>query len=260
MRTRFYKLLLFLPALLSFASCATKTPNNRFDSIDFSHQSNAYRQGQTLGEAEDVNGFLPARVWIKTRTQTFYKKYSFCVVDGRLYYKGNLAGTDVPSWKLLAGSGLPHSDKKGFHPVRRVAEISADGDTLFAISDEGRFYQCYVEKLGTIKPLIWSDTFGWPNRLPLSLNDLVSQNAAWSLGTRRKDVLWHEDVNGNEHNWGTSGIETLYFLNKNGQELRYADTGLPCDFSHGLLGPERGSFIAKAMSASCFPETPLACR
>ncbi len=35
-----------------------------------------------------------------------------------------------------------------------------------------------------------------------------------------------------------------------GQEIRFADPGLPSDFSHNIFGPERGTFIAESLSAS----------
>ena len=46
------------------------------------------------------------------------------------------------------------------------------------------------------------------------------------------------------------GIETLYFLTEDGQQIRFTDSGLPADFSRSLLGPERGSFIAENLNAS----------
>ena len=42
------------------------------------------------------------------------------------------------------------------------------------------------------------------------------------------------------------GIETIYFLTKDGQlRYSYADTGLPPDFGQGILGPERGSVSSR---------------
>jgi hypothetical protein len=45
-------------------------------------------------------------------------------------------------------------------------------------------------------------------------------------------------------------IATTYVLLEAGQEICYADTGLPPDFSRNYLGPERGAFKAAALSAS----------
>ncbi|HOV64584.1 MAG TPA: hypothetical protein PLG43_11955, partial [Spirochaetia bacterium] len=139
---------------------------------------------------------------------------------------------------------------RDFYPPERIVEISGDADTLIAFSDEGRLYQCYFEKSTSNEPFTWLDRFGWPERLPLIQNELVLGNRGWAVGTRRKDVLWYEDPAGNQHHYGTMGIETTYFLSADGQEIRYIDSGLPADFSHGILGPERGRFIAASLSAS----------
>ena len=38
-------------------------------------------------EKENINGFLPEKIYIKTLTQTFCKGFEFCLVDGRIYSK-----------------------------------------------------------------------------------------------------------------------------------------------------------------------------
>jgi hypothetical protein len=45
-------------------------------------------------------------------------------------------------------------------------------------------------------------------------------------------------------------ITTIYMLLEDGQEISYADPGLPSDFSRNYIGPERGAFKAAALSAS----------
>jgi hypothetical protein len=45
-------------------------------------------------------------------------------------------------------------------------------------------------------------------------------------------------------------IATTYVLLEDGQEICYADTGLPGDFSRNYIGPERGGFKAVSLSAS----------
>jgi hypothetical protein len=234
---------------LIFVSCSTSTSRERFDVSDF----NAKAGSSGLFEApanEDVNGFLPDEVLIKTRTQSFCVGYQFCLVDGRVYYKRLPPEGSSEKWRLLSKTGLPHSTVINFQAPKRIIEISADADALFALSDSGRLYRCYFDAKTASPSLTWTDAFGWPDVSPLELNDLVSGNRGWSLGARRNHVLWYDDPSGNQHHFGTMGIETLYFLRSDGQELRYADTGLPSDFSHGLLGPERGAFVARAISAS----------
>ncbi len=235
-------------AFLACTSCATHLVEAAYGPPTEDPTKRAIPLQDRAGE--DINGFLPKEVVVKTRTQTFCRDYEFIVVDGRIYYKGRSTAKKSPKWKLLTKTGLPHATSIQFRAPRRIVEISADADTLVAFSDEGRMYQCYFEQATVTKPFTWIDRFGWPAKLPLAQNDLVADNRGWSIGVRRKDVLWYEDANGNQHHYGTMGIETIYFLTKDGQEIRYADTGLPPDFSHGILGPERGAFVARALSAS----------
>jgi len=230
-------------------SCATKETCQRFDASAYGKRTSPRIVADAPGN-EDVNGFLPDEVFIKTRTQTFCSTHQFCLVDGRIYFKRLPPEGDGDKWRLLLKTGLPRSDENGFVAPKRIAEISADADALFALSDEGRLYRVYFGIKNLNPSLAWKDAFGWPFVSPIELNDLVSDKIAWSLGARRDQVLWYDDPNGNQHHFGTMGIETLYFLRGDGQEIRYADTGLPSDFSHGLLGPERGSFIARGLSAS----------
>jgi hypothetical protein len=230
-------------------SCSTGASRQRFDAS--SNKGKADASGLFGAPVnEDVNGFLPDEVFIKTRTQTFCVAYQFCLVDGRVYYKRLPPAGNAEKWRLLTKTGLPHSSAINFRAPKRIVEIVADADALFALSGEGRLYRCYFDIKTSSPSLEWVDAFGWPDVAPLELNDLVAGNRGWSLGARRDHVLWYDDPNGNPHHFGTMGIETLYFLRSDGQELRYADTGLPSDFSHGLLGPERGAFVAKGISAS----------
>ena len=78
----------------------------------------------------------------------------------------------------------------------------------------------------------------------------TARNRAWVMGKRNAQVLYYEDRFGNQHYNGTMEIATTYVLMEGGQEIRYADTGLPCDFSRNYIGPERGAFKASALSAS----------
>ncbi len=238
--------------------CATGIIESRFGSP--AQQSKPRGEGQSEPEKqvnvaehsgiESVNGVMPEIISIKTATQTFCKRYAFSISDGRIYYKSQLSGVSPSRWKLLTGTGLPHSSDAGFIEPYRIVEISADDESLMAFSNEGKMYECNFEGGLGKAPFVWLDTFGWPDKMSLVQNDLVLGNRAWAIGTRGKDVLWFEDIFGNQHHYGTMGIKTIYFLTKNGQDIRYADTGLPQDFSHSILGPERGSFISRSLSAS----------
>ena len=208
---------------------------------------------------KDINGMFPEEIFIKTNTQTFCRDYQFCLVDGRIYYKKmkdakySNPGKNEEYWQLVNGTGLPFPTKKNdktFVKANRIVEIAADADSLFAFNSEGGMYQMFTNDLGPGKPFVWYCGFGWPEKVQLVQNNLVKNKRAWASGARRQDVLWHEDINGNPHHYGTMGIETIYFLAEDGQQIRFTDSGLPADFSRSILGPERGAFIAENLSAS----------
>lgn len=210
----------------------------------------------TLPEPKSyVNGIFPDQVYIKTLSQTFCRDYQFCLVDGLIYYKlmpdagYSNPGKDETEWQLINGTGLPDGGKD-FPVPEQIVEISADADSLFAFDSAGGMYQMFTNDNAPGKPFEWLNTFGWPEKTHLVQNQLVKDKRAWAAGTRRQDVLWHEDIFGNPHHYGTMGIETLYFLTEDGQHIRFTDSGLPSDFSRSLLGPERGAFIAENLSAS----------
>ena len=58
-------------------------------------------------EKENLNGFLPDKIYIKTLTQTFCKGFEFCLVDGRIYFKT----PQNDNWQLFLKTGLPFSKK-----------------------------------------------------------------------------------------------------------------------------------------------------
>ena len=240
-----------LAACLLTAACATSTANRHYDASTASGTAALALAAEEAGEAgrESVNGRLPEAVYIKTATQTLCRGYQFNLVGGRIHYK-RAGATAREVWLPLTGTGLPHGPARGFRNARRVVSIAADADELYAISDEGVVYLLFVERDRKQKPFSWIDRHGWPDASPLVLNDLVVPHRAWSVGTRDAAVLWYEDAAGNPHHYGTMGIATLYFLSADGQEIRFADTGLPSDFSHSILGPERGAFVSVALSAS----------
>lgn len=240
-----------LAACLLASACATATPNRYFDAA-VANGSARPAFGPRDPEAvrrESINGALPEQVFIKTATQSTCRGYEFNLTDGRIQVRRTGAAPGEP-WTLLTGTGLPHGSARGFRAASRIVSIAADADELYAISDEGVVYLLFVERDRKQRPFRWIDRHGWPDVAPLVLNDLAAPHRAWSVGTRDAGVLWYEDVAGNAHHYGTMGIATLYFLSADGQEIRFADTGLPSDFSHSILGPERGAFVSVGLSAS----------
>jgi hypothetical protein len=202
---------------------------------------------------ENINGSYPDTIAVKSLTQTFCKGYSFMLRNGKIWVKAD----GDSQWELLLKTGLPFSVKSRtipnsgwFSSPEEIVEIAADGDCLFAFDGDGRMYNMYTQNSTIEKPFRWVGVFGWPDKVPLTQNVLVRNKRGWSMGVRRKDILWYEDRFGNQHHYGTMGLETLYFLTADGREIRFTDSGLPVDFSHSVTGPERGSFIARNISVS----------
>lgn len=200
--------------------------------------------------ADNLNGFLPNRIYIKTSTQTFCRDYEFSLIDGYIYYKGRSNAIEPKNWELLTGTGLPHSKSKNFNVPSRIVEISSDIDSIIALSDTGHIYSMFFDDLLRADPWKWLSDWGFPVASPLTFSGIAEKRLAWSTGTRRSDIMWYTDIFGNEHHYGTMGLETLYLLSEDGREIRFTDTGLPPDFSRSFLLPERGQFTAITLRAS----------
>lgn len=254
-KLNYYVVILFL--VLLFFSCKTtesidsdllSDEHFSYTSDEFVLDKNTYLKDRTL--EDDVNGSYPEKIYIKTLTQTFSKEYNFILIHGKIYVKKN----SDKRWTLFKGTGLPYSESKllgkEFETPDYIVEIYADCDSLFAFDNEGRLYTIYLQK-ATITPANeWINVFGWPDKVPLVQNELVKNKRGWAMAGRRKDILWYEDRFGNQHHYGTMGLETLYFLSENGQEIRFTDSGLPVGFGKSIQGPEHGSFISRNISAS----------
>jgi hypothetical protein len=205
------------------------------------------------GTAESMTEeYLPKSVKIKTPTQTFNKYYYFALKDGCIFFKPNAETTGKRSgWKPFLENGLPHNSDIENYPIpNSITEIHADADEIVALSDTGRFYWLRIETGASWNAMVWSHLWGWPESEPLFLKGRAALPRAWAIGRRNKDVLYHEDIDGNPHHFGTMGITTLYVLTSDGREIVYTDSGLPADFSHTIILPHRGKFIAESMSVS----------
>jgi hypothetical protein len=189
---------------------------------------------------ENINGVFPEAVHIKTRTQTFNLYHYYLLHEGQIWHKSIAEGQEPAVWTLFDQTGLLH----------RILEISADADELVALSGEGGFYRYCFDKTIAHKSGVWLDRQGWPNAEQLFLDPRTANNRAWALGKRNAHVLYYEDPFGNQHHNGTMEIVTTYALLEDGQEICYADPGLPSDFSRNYIGPERGAFKAVSLSAS----------
>ncbi|MDR2517583.1 MAG: hypothetical protein LBC88_09430 [Spirochaetaceae bacterium] len=204
-----------------------------------------------FSRTEDINGIFPRAVYIKTRTQTFNSYHYYILYEGRIWYKSIDPDRHPRTWTLFAGTGLPHRAGAGnFAGTGSVAELSADADELAALSPAGAFYRYCFDWSIAHRSGVWLDRQGWPGEEQLHLDERTRKNRSWALGKRNSHVLYYEDPFANQHHNGTMEIATTYMLLDDGQEICYADTGLPADFSRNFAGPERGAFRAAALSAS----------
>ncbi|MDR1147089.1 MAG: hypothetical protein LBK66_00500, partial [Spirochaetaceae bacterium] len=204
-----------------------------------------------LYNGENINGVFPEAVYIKTRTQTFNTYHYYILNDGLIWYKSIDSGQEPAAWTLFSKTGIPHNPRKfGFNKPARIVEISADADELVALSNEGGFYRYCFDRIIAHKSNTWMNRQGWPNEEQLFLDRRSAENLSWALGKRNAQVLYYDDPFGNQHHNGTMEIATTYMLLEDGQEICYADTGLPGDFSRNYIGPERGAFKAVSLSAS----------
>ncbi|MDR1211763.1 MAG: hypothetical protein LBK40_05985 [Spirochaetaceae bacterium] len=232
-----------LSLCLGLASCAG-VPHDTFTQA-FPSRDIAMREG------EDINGSFPEAVYIKTRTQTFNTYHYYILKEGFIWYKSTDSEKEPKNWALFTGTGLPHNPaKKDFANPSCIVEISADADELMALSSDGYFYRICFDWIFSRKKTVWFDSQGWPSEIRLFFDERTAGNRAWALGKRNNQVGYYEDPFGNQHHNGTQEIATTYVLLEDGQEISYADTGLPSDFSRNYLGPERGAFRAVALSAS----------
>lgn len=200
-------------------------------------------------DIDNVNGSFPDTVYIKTATQTFNKDYQFCLSDGKIYYKGRRPDKGPADWELLE-TGLPYSKIARFKTPKRVIALAGDVDSILAMDEEGKVYEYYFERTTIRRHITWYHIMGFPTKGQLALNRTTGNTRAWTAGTRRSEVLWYEDPFGNQHHYGSMGIETYYILNDAGDTIRFTDSGLPADLSRSMLLPERGAFIARNISAS----------
>ena len=185
---------------------------------------------------------LPDQVPLKTPTETFTATHDIALRDGVLWWRPLGA-----AWSLLPPDGLPLARGKhealqqllpgAFQRPARVEQLSADGDNLIATSPEGTVY--YV-KLSTLE---WVDQWGPTGmQAPLSVKGLT----AFAMSHR---MIAYEDLDGNVHPV-SAGVTTLYGLREQGRTLGYADPWLPANFERTVCLPDRGRFIASALSAS----------
>ncbi len=232
--------LVFCMFFLTFPALITSCKTLPIDSYSF----------DTVAQTQDANGLLPEKVYIRTMTQSYCQYYDFVLIDGRIYCKKTGGG----QWELFKKTGLPYSSFANFagrfKTPEKISSICADGDSLYAMDSEGYLYYCYLNKFATAPYMEWMKRQGFPANRQFRVTKQIENFRSWSVGARRSEVMWQEDIYGNPHHYGTMGIETYYFLSEDGREIRFCDSGLPQDTSRIIMGPEDGSFICESLSAS----------
>jgi len=199
---------------------------------------------------ENINGDFPDAVYIKTRTQSFNSYHYYLLNSGLIWHKSIDLAKEPKEWTLFLGTGFPNSAKTGFNEPKAIAEISADADELTVLCTRGNIYSYCFDKTMAMRSNAWLDKQGWPTPEQFHFDKRTAKNLSWALGKRNNQVLYYEDIFGNQHHNGTMEIATFYVLLEDGQEICYGDPGLPCDFSRNFSGPQRGTFKSVSMSAS----------
>lgn len=196
---------------------------------------------QSIENIQSINGEFPQEIYIKTNTQTFNFEYEFLLQDGYIYSKKR--GQDSSRWHLFLDTGLASGKK--------VAEIAADADVLYAFTYDGMLYRNYTNEVTNYTPFEWVDYFGWPTKIQLFQSDLVKDKKVWCVGSSRTDVCYYEDSLGNQHNYGPLGVESILFLSENGNTINYCDPACLSDFSHKLKLPsDKAEVLFMSESAS----------
>jgi len=187
----FYIMKQFFILILTFFTTSMIFANNGQDiKTKISQIGNSNPKLFDRPEKENINGFLPKKIYIKTLTQTFCKGFEFSLIDGRIYVKTPQNNT----WQLFLKTGLPFSKKDKFPTPKRIVEIAADDDCLFAFDSDGKMYHCYLRKTTVETPMRWLNVFGWPDKVQLQQNDLVKNKRSWGMAVRRQEILWYEDI------------------------------------------------------------------
>ena len=184
---------------------------------------------------------LPARVYLKSPTQSRNRRWYFAVKDGRLYVKPNLerTGQDGP-WELVSTPACLDGD---------IREISADDDEVVALDSERSIYTM-DQALATPALFNWTSRWGIPFWTGLGFTVPADVRTwAWSVISPREEVYW-DDPAGNQHPIGEGKVSHIWSLDPSGQRFSYIDPWLPLDRSYEMCGPYRGRLQASSLSTS----------
>lgn len=194
---------------------------------------------------------LPERVYFRTKTQSFNRRWYVALHDGFIYVKPNVeAGQAAGMWQRLgtgvpSGGGLTH-----FTPPTEVTEISADGTWLHALSPAGVFYRGTDFTQDVRSSFTWSDSWGHPAATGPGMVTEFPTTHGWSVSDSQGPGVHHyEDRLGTVHSVGL-GVAHAYRLGADGRTLHFNDWWLPNDWSRQICLPDRGTFFAENLSSS----------
>lgn len=160
---------------------------------------------------------LPARIPLKTPTETFTHEWYLALRDGRLWRRPNpeTTGRDEP-WALLPPDGRPRHGAGRDGAV--ITEVGADGLNLIAVDEDGLVFYTKLDDVA------WIEAWGLPPRgEPLHA---PRERAGLAISHRGPLAGGYEDIDGNFHPI-SAGVTSLYLLEADGRTLRYADPWLP---------------------------------
>jgi hypothetical protein len=185
--------------------------------------------------AEAPPGLLPERVFLRTSSETFNRRYEFARRKGSIYGRARGGGTwrELPLPACFAG---------------RVASISVDDDELIALDTARRVYTM-DNALKDASLFNWTARWGTPFWLGSGYS-LPAVNAwSWSVVSPLEDETW-TDPAGNRTRIGSGKVSHIWGLRPGGQRLTFWDPWLPPDESYEMCGPHRGRFRAVNLSSS----------
>jgi hypothetical protein len=180
---------------------------------------------------------LPPAVPLRTRTETFNRRYEFVTRDGRIYGRNRRAEgpwREMPLPPCFAG---------------RVRSISLDDDEMVALDTSNRIYTM-DNALKDASLFSWSSRWGTPFWTGLGYSLPSGVKAwAWSVISPLEDKTW-TDPAGNRTAVGAGKVSHIWGLRTGGRRLTFWDPWLPLDESYEMCAPYRGRFRAVNLSAS----------
>lgn len=197
--------------------------------------------GLAPGAKSDAPAGLPARVYFKTATESFNRRYYFVARGGDLYFKSNAEVTHIEQpYKRLSVPRCFAGDIRG---------ISLDDDELVAIDSTRRIYTM-DGALGDPVLFNWTMRWGAP----------FWQGGGWHVPTGIRSWSWsvlsipedhtYKDGAGYDHRVGDAKVSHLWQLGADGRRLTFNDPWLPRDASYEICAPLRGRFRAVNLATS----------